>query len=248
MQATSAVILRRDRAATLRSRADCEPGSVLERRHPLEGAIGRGMGRGRSDEVEALRHRILGEAARLFAERGYDGTSLQQIAQASGVSKALLLYHFSSKEGLKHEAASKLVRGWEALLPRLMASISGGGDPVEIVLQETVAFLRTEPHLPRFVLRELIHTDSDLGEILAQRIQPTTDLAVAALQPDLPEGADPAALLILIGLTVLSIHALFPPDADGVLQGPDDLGERVLSEAVRMARLALGATDQSSIE
>ncbi|HHO51064.1 MAG TPA: TetR/AcrR family transcriptional regulator [Deltaproteobacteria bacterium] len=202
---------------------------------------------GRSEEVEALRQRILGEATRLFAEQGYDGTSLQQIAKASGVSKALVLYHFSSKEGLKHEAASKLVRAWESLLPRLMLSITGGGDPIETVLQETLAFLRTEVHLPRFVLRELINANSDLGESLAQRVQPTTDLAVATLQPDLPKGADPAAILTLVGISALSIHALFPPDADGMLKGPDDLGERVLAEAVRVARLALGAGSSETI-
>lgn len=41
---------------------------------------------------------ILGEAARLFATKGYDGTSMRDIAVACGISKSLLYHHFSNKD------------------------------------------------------------------------------------------------------------------------------------------------------
>lgn len=43
---------------------------------------------------------ILDAAERLFARRGFDGTSMREIAQAAGVAQALLHYHFRTKEGL----------------------------------------------------------------------------------------------------------------------------------------------------
>ena len=43
---------------------------------------------------------IAHEAARLFAARGYDATPVREIAQAAGVTKPTLYYHFGSKEGL----------------------------------------------------------------------------------------------------------------------------------------------------
>jgi AcrR family transcriptional regulator len=47
---------------------------------------------------EDTRQRILAVSAELFVEQGYDGTSLREIAERLGVTKAALYYHFSSKE------------------------------------------------------------------------------------------------------------------------------------------------------
>jgi AcrR family transcriptional regulator len=46
------------------------------------------------------RQRILDVALELFINQGYDGTSLRQIAERLGVTKAALYYHFASKEDL----------------------------------------------------------------------------------------------------------------------------------------------------
>jgi AcrR family transcriptional regulator len=46
------------------------------------------------------RERLLGEARRLFRERGYAATSLEQVAEAAGVTKGAIYGHFSSKEDL----------------------------------------------------------------------------------------------------------------------------------------------------
>lgn len=46
------------------------------------------------------RERLLGQAQRLFGERGYAATSLEQIAEAASVTKGAIYGHFSSKEDL----------------------------------------------------------------------------------------------------------------------------------------------------
>ncbi|HNP86901.1 MAG TPA: TetR/AcrR family transcriptional regulator [Kouleothrix sp.] len=48
----------------------------------------------------ALRERILAESTRLFVSAGYNGISMREIAEAVGVSKAGLYYHFKDKEDL----------------------------------------------------------------------------------------------------------------------------------------------------
>lgn len=52
---------------------------------------------------EERRNSIIGAAARLFAENGYHGTSIRQIARAAEVSEALIYKHFMSKEELYEE-------------------------------------------------------------------------------------------------------------------------------------------------
>lgn len=49
---------------------------------------------------DSLKSRILDEAAELFVRHGYHGLSMRQIAEAVGVSKAGLYYHFEDKEAL----------------------------------------------------------------------------------------------------------------------------------------------------
>ncbi|KGQ22192.1 TetR/AcrR family transcriptional regulator [Thermus filiformis] len=67
--------------------------------------------------------RILQEAARIFAEKGYEGASMQDLAQALGLSKAALYHHFRSKEEILYQisllALSELLaRGERALEER----------------------------------------------------------------------------------------------------------------------------------
>ena len=52
------------------------------------------------DKDKDTRERILDVALDLFTEQGYDGTSLRQIAEQLGVTKAALYYHFESKEDI----------------------------------------------------------------------------------------------------------------------------------------------------
>jgi AcrR family transcriptional regulator len=48
----------------------------------------------------SIRAHILTETARLFVQRGYDGISMREIAEACNLSKAGIYYHFKDKEGL----------------------------------------------------------------------------------------------------------------------------------------------------
>jgi TetR/AcrR family transcriptional regulator, cholesterol catabolism regulator len=56
------------------------------------------------------------EAARLFAERGYHGTSIGDLAKAMGVQKGSLYAHIESKQDLLHEAMSEGARAFHAAL------------------------------------------------------------------------------------------------------------------------------------
>src|SRR3954454_18761750 len=52
------------------------------------------------DDTPGTRERIQTVAIRLFTERGYEATSLREIAEELGVTKAALYYHFKTKEDI----------------------------------------------------------------------------------------------------------------------------------------------------
>lgn len=54
--------------------------------------------------------RLLAAATRLFADQGYDRTSVQEIVEAAGVTKGALYHYFGSKEDLLQEVYSRLLR------------------------------------------------------------------------------------------------------------------------------------------
>jgi AcrR family transcriptional regulator len=65
---------------------------------------------------------ILDTATRLFAEHGYDATSLRQIADAVGTTKAALYYHFPAKEDLLLALTRPVLDGLGDLVTRLRAA------------------------------------------------------------------------------------------------------------------------------
>src|SRR5262249_36770443 len=54
----------------------------------------------RIERGQATRQRLLATAARLFAERGYEATSIEEMLQELQVSRGALYHHFDSKEAL----------------------------------------------------------------------------------------------------------------------------------------------------
>jgi AcrR family transcriptional regulator len=77
--------------------------------------------------VAERRALIVEAAGRLFGERGYDGTRLDDIAAAAGVTKPILYRHFDSKRDLY----LALLDRHRADLPRFVAAMPGEGSPAE---------------------------------------------------------------------------------------------------------------------
>jgi len=85
---------------------------------------------GRPERV--TRERVLAEARRAFAERGFDGTTLADIAGRVGVSPAALLRHAPSKQALFALAMEPEPVG-EALPTDFLATVSSADDPARVL-------------------------------------------------------------------------------------------------------------------
>ncbi len=88
---------------------------------------------------EITRERILKAAERLFAERGYDGTSIRAIVARARVNQAAINYHFDGKEGLYREVLRAAFRGLTA--DQLAHAGDAAGLPREDAL---AAFIRRQ--------------------------------------------------------------------------------------------------------
>lgn len=81
---------------------------------------------GEAPEYGEVPRRLLAVATKLFAERGYEGTSVQEVVKLAGVTKGALYHYFDSKDELLHEVYGRVLR----LQQRRLDEITAGGAPV----------------------------------------------------------------------------------------------------------------------
>jgi TetR/AcrR family transcriptional regulator len=136
-------------------------------------------GPGRTSEA------ILDAAEALFAERGYEGTALRDVAERVGVRAPSLYNHFPSKQSLY---AAVLERGLGPVLELLAAAAaSGSAADRSRVVSEVMALLARHPHLPRLLLHETLAGGQRLTPMLQRWIAPAFARAEELIE------ADPAA-------------------------------------------------------
>jgi AcrR family transcriptional regulator len=107
-------------------------------------------------ESESPRARILATALALFAEQGYEGTSLQQVADGVGLHKSSLFHHFRSKDELAREVYRGLA---ERLLKRLEPVLAEDPPRLESLLaavDASVDHFAAEPASARLLMRLLV--------------------------------------------------------------------------------------------
>jgi AcrR family transcriptional regulator len=104
----------------------------------------RGMS-SRAVQAEQTRQQILETAQRLFAELGYDATSLQMIADEMGLTKAAVYYHFRAKRDILHAAMMPGIQQLGVLLDEA-AGMRGRRARVEHIIDGFVDFLVQNRH------------------------------------------------------------------------------------------------------
>lgn len=104
---------------------------------------------------DPVRQRLLTAARELFAQRGYEGTSVRDITARAKANLAAITYHFGSKEALFHEVLRGLA---EPLVEAVTRAAQGPGTPlqrIEMALRGANDHVQANPWAPPVMLREL---------------------------------------------------------------------------------------------
>src|SRR5215510_13413246 len=112
-----------------------------------DGAAAKTPSRGRKE--------LMGIAIDCFARYGYQGTSIDRIASAAGVTKGALYYHFRDKEELLFEAVQDRITEFEQ---RVVGAVSPATDPAGALAEiaRVCVHIATKNNLRRFILTLMV--------------------------------------------------------------------------------------------
>lgn len=111
----------------------------------------------RPRDPDATREAVLDAAEKLFAEQGYEPTSMQQIALHAGYARATPAYFFDSKQGLYHAVLTRVVDRAAAAMAEALSDVGTIADPRQVIAPLVTAFvdfLATDPAYVRLIQRE----------------------------------------------------------------------------------------------
>lgn len=131
--------------------------------------------------------RILKAAQRLFARRGYDGTTTRDLAQAAGVAEGTLFRHFENKKAILVQVATQ---GWVELLTDLLTELSemGSYKAIAQVMRRRMLRMHESADMLRVCFMEAQFHPDLREQIQSEVIVKMTDVAEAFFQTAMDRG------------------------------------------------------------
>lgn len=171
--------------------------------------------------------RILDAATEVFARKGFDGTRITEIAEATGLPKANVYYYFASKDDIYRSVIARLIHSWDEALEEIALE----KDPAEALTRYVTAKLRFSRQYPtesRLFASEILRGAKFLTDQEREHIREVTNQRVAVIEAWIAAGkiaqVDARHLLIMLWATT-QFYADFEP----VVR--DALGNRKLKVA-----------------
>jgi len=181
------------------------------------------------------RERILDAALEVFSTHGFRGATVDQIAEAAGMSKPNLLYYYRGKEDIHRTLLTRLLDTWLAPL----REIDAAGDPLKELrgyIRRKIEMARDFPRESRLFANEMLRGAPHVLAMLTGGLKPLVDEKAAILRQWMREGrlakVDPHHLIFAIWATTQH-YADFDVQVRAVL-GPDRGGEGRFEDAARV--------------
>ena len=178
---------------------------------------------------------------------GYEGVSLQAIADSVGVAKQTLLYHYPSKDALRRAVLEHVLEHWRGTLPAMLQAVTSGRRRFSALTEELVRFFSSDPDRARLLSRELLDNPTDTRRLVVESLRPWIMLVAQYIREGqqiglIHENVDPESyvlhvvILVIANVSSMSTLAMALP-SEG--HNPRDAEQRHLAELIRLTRTAL---------
>jgi AcrR family transcriptional regulator len=190
----------------------------------------------KSRKGELTAERILDAAEELFAERGYAGTSLRDVATAVGIRIPSLYNHFESKEALYGAVFERDLRPVLSALSDYAVPGRDGGEPPRKLVEAVMRVTAAHPRLPSLIQHETLTGGEHLSPTLRSWMVPLFARGDELVEVG-PRGSrwdrDELSLLVLAMYHVIVGYFTIAP-LYKLLDGRDLLSEKMLEKQTRV--------------
>lgn len=149
-----------------------------------EKSIARGAARGRPGYS---REDVIRAAVRVFTARGYDATSMDNVASELGISKSALYHHISSKEEILELTVVQALSRLEAVAEEMAEADVSAGEKVRGLLRGSIEVLCSDPKSVALLLRLRGNSEVERSALERRRILTRSVLPLVAAAQE--EGA-----------------------------------------------------------
>src|SRR6516164_5119163 len=180
---------------------------------------------------------VLRGAVKVFNERGYDGTSMEDLSRELGITKSAIYHHVTSKEELLRLAVNRALDGLFAVLADVSALDAPAMTRLEELARRSALLLVAELPFVTLLLRVRGNTKAERAALVRRR---EFDNAVASLvkqardEGDLRADVDPALIARLLYGMINSVTEWYRPRDGG---GSADLAGAIVAVAFDGLRL-----------
>jgi AcrR family transcriptional regulator len=124
------------------------------------------------------RDRVLQVALSLFADRGYRGTSLRDIAKRIGIKAPSLLHHFPSKQQLYLAVLEQIFNAMEDSARLVMASPGGPQEQMRKAIADSIDFIARKPDAMKLLWKEFADESGVGRTVMKRRLPPLNAIGV----------------------------------------------------------------------
>jgi TetR/AcrR family transcriptional regulator len=135
-----------------------------------------------------LEANILQHAVKMFADCGYEGTSIASIAEQVGLSKQNLLYYFSSKQILYQRVLDDVLDAWLDRMDSLADELREPQDLLRSYIQAKLRFSRDHPWGSRVYAMEVIGGAKMYGQQIRKKVIPLLRKDIATFEKWILQG------------------------------------------------------------
>ncbi|HEX9691339.1 MAG TPA: TetR/AcrR family transcriptional regulator [Gemmatimonadales bacterium] len=190
------------------------------------------------------RERLVRTAIELFAQRGYDGTSIRAITQAAGANLGAVTYHFGSKAALFDACLALVVAPFR---DRIAAHARAPGAPldrIDGILRTFFDYLSEQPALPALLLQVLVtprHMPAAAREGFAANHAAIADLIAAGQRAGSIRAGDPRLMALSVATqpVMLTLVRRVLSQAIGVDQDDASVRAQVVDSVATFVRAGL---------
>jgi TetR/AcrR family transcriptional regulator len=152
--------------------------------------------RKREAQRQGTRLAILDAAIDSFAARGFEGTSLPQVASTCGFRVSLILYHFETKRALWEACVAKVYAEVEARLDAAMPEINAttGIERIRIAVASHIRAAAAHPAFHRILFQEAMHKTDRLEWLVEHHQRAMSNRIVALIDEAKAAGLIPAGI------------------------------------------------------